>query len=172
MMSAEGQGTALPERAVVTCFLLRRRPTGDRLLLVKRSQRVSTFAGLWAGISGSIETTPTEQALTEIREETGLAPPAITLLATGEPLTVDDPAHHCRWRIHPFLVLVADEAVIQLDWEQSESRWVRPSEIAQLPTVPRLAEALARVYLPPSQAAAGPVVGADGGPAGCSIGPR
>ena len=40
----------MDERHVVTCFLLDRAADGDRLLLVRRSGRVSTYQGRWAGI--------------------------------------------------------------------------------------------------------------------------
>jgi ADP-ribose pyrophosphatase YjhB (NUDIX family) len=139
----------LAERHVVTCFLLRRSPAGDQILLVRRSAAVSTYPGRWAGISGSVDTTPEAQALTEIAEETGLTPPAIRLLGRGAPLTVDDPALGRRWVVHPYLFLVETPAAVRLDWEHTEGRWVTPAELAGYPTVPGLRDALARVY-PPS----------------------
>ncbi len=48
---------------VVTCFLLRRGEGGDTLLLLRRSDRVSTYQGLWASVSGYLESeSPLEQA--------------------------------------------------------------------------------------------------------------
>ena len=45
----------------------------DRVLLLPRSQEVRTHQGKWAGVSGSIEAaSPLDQAVQEIREETGL----------------------------------------------------------------------------------------------------
>lgn len=142
----------LAERHVVTCFLLRRSPAGDQILLVRRSAAVSTYPGRWAGISGSVETTPAAQALVEIAEETGLAPSAVRLLARGAPLPVDDPALGRRWVVHPFLFLVEPSAAVRLDWEHTEGRWVAPAELPDYPTVPRLLDALVRVY-PPAGAA-------------------
>jgi 8-oxo-dGTP diphosphatase len=138
----------MDERHVVTCFLLHRGATGDRLLLARRGGRVSTYRGRWAGISGTIETTPDRQALTEIGEETGLLPGQVRLLARGEPLTVEDRRLARRWVVHPYLFAIDEPAAIRLDWEHTEARWVTPTEIAALPTVPRLVEALARVYPP------------------------
>ena len=40
------------------------------------------------------------------------------------------------------------EAAIALDWEHTEARWVRPRALGRYRTVPRLGEALARVYPP------------------------
>ena len=59
----------MKEIAVVTCFLTHR----GRILLLKRSDRVGSYRGRWAGVSGYMETEPDAQALVEIFEETGLA---------------------------------------------------------------------------------------------------
>lgn len=130
------------ERHVVTCFL---ESDGD-ILLLRRSQQVGTYRGRWAGVSGYVETTPGEQALTEIAEETGLSSEQVQLLRKGEPLAVEDDDLGIRWIVHPYLFHVRDRSQIRTDWEHLETRWVSPANIGDLPTVPRLAEALARVY--------------------------
>jgi 8-oxo-dGTP pyrophosphatase MutT (NUDIX family) len=140
----------MDERQVVTCFLLKRTPDGDRILIVRRSGQVSTYRGRWAAISGGVDTTPDQQALTEIAEETGLALTQTRLLARGAPLVVLDPDLDRRWIVHPYLFLVLAPESIRLDWEQSEACWVAPGEIAALDAVPRLGDALARVYPPPT----------------------
>jgi 8-oxo-dGTP pyrophosphatase MutT (NUDIX family) len=146
----------MDERHVVTCFLIHRGRDGDRLLLVRRSDRVGTYRGRWAAISGTVETTPDEQALTEILEETGLGPGQVRRLASGRPLAVEDPDLGRRWIVHPYLFAVEDPAAVRLDWEQCEARWIAPGELARFLTVPRLAAALARVYPPPGPAADAP----------------
>jgi ADP-ribose pyrophosphatase YjhB (NUDIX family) len=133
---------------VVTCFLLRRDRGCDELLLVRRSERVRTYKGHWAGVSGYVEpgVTPEHQAYTELREETGLWPKQVRLLAAGAPLEVHDAAEGLEWVVHPFLLLVAVPEQIRTDWEARESAWVTPAEVGARQTVPGLAEALARVY--------------------------
>lgn len=137
---------------VVTNFLIRNDRGHDEVLLVRRSQRVRTYKGAWGGISGYLEAnvTPREQALTEIREETGLRMTDADLRVEGEPLPVEDRAQGLSWIVHPFLVVVPNIDQIVTDWEADEMRWVRPEDVASLPTVPKLAEALAEVYSPPS----------------------
>lgn len=56
----------MEERRVVTCFL----EHDGKIPLLRRSQRVGTYRGRWAGVSGYIEegNTPYAQALEEIRE--------------------------------------------------------------------------------------------------------
>ena len=135
------------EAKVVTCFLVRRSGGGEEILLLRRSQRVSTYRGRWAGVSGYIEETdPLTQAYTEIEEETGLAREDVQLLRTGEPLEVVDAEADRRWIVHPFLFEVREPARIRADWEHTETRWIRPKEIFQYETVPQLAETLMRVY--------------------------
>src|SRR5262249_45271451 len=98
-------GPAPAPTAVVTSFLLRRSSQGDEILLQRRSGRVRTYQGAWAGVSGYLEpgVTPLEQAYTEIGEETGLARDQVALLVTGAPMPVQDTAHSLSWVVHPFL---------------------------------------------------------------------
>ena len=135
---------------VVTCFLLRRGEGGDKLLLLRRSDRVSTYQGLWASVSGYLESeSPLEQAYREIEEEVGLHRNEVRLLAQGEPLVAVDETIDTRWTVHPFLFEVLQPERVRLDWEHVESRWVRIEEMGGLETVPSLEEALGRVYRGP-----------------------
>ncbi len=118
--SASAKLRRMDERRVVTAFLTR----GNQVLLLRRSDRVSTYKGRWAGVSGSVEagSTPIEQAIQEIEEETGLSnADAIPVLA-GQSLDFVDDALNRRWVVHPFRFRVSDEAEIRLDWEHSEAR--------------------------------------------------
>lgn len=135
---------------VVTCFLLRQTAGRDEILLVQRSERVRTYRGAWAGISGYLEpgVTPLEQANTEIREETGLGADDVRLLRTGAPLPVNDEQGGLSWVVHPFLFAVAAPERLRLDWEATGHRWVTPAEMRAYPTVPRLLDAFDEVYPP------------------------
>ena len=136
----------MEKRHVVTCFLLRAGSGGDEVLILRRSGQVGTYRGRWAGVSGYVEAEPLAQARREIVEETGLAPEETTLLKEGEPLAFRDEELNVRWVVHPFLFRVPPDASISVDWEHVEARWVRPEQLSEYETVPRLKEALARVY--------------------------
>jgi 8-oxo-dGTP pyrophosphatase MutT (NUDIX family) len=128
---------------VVTAFLCHR----GRILLLRRSDRVGSYRGRWAAVSGYLEEpTPLAQALREIEEETGIAPAAVTLAAEGRPVAVDDETLQRCWVVHPFLFDLAAPPEIRLDWEHTAFRWASPAEFARLPTVPRLADALAACW--------------------------
>ena len=127
---------------VVTCFLMR----GARILLLRRSNKVGTFKGKWAGVSGFIESLPDKQGLLEIQEETGLDASEVKLLATGLPFEIEDDQNGVTWVIHPYLYEVKGDKPISIDWEHFEYKWVEPGELSAFDTVPGLQEALARVY--------------------------
>ena len=132
----------LLEKHVVTCFL----ESNGEILLLRRSQQVGSYHGRWAGVSGYVETTPDEQALTEITEETSLQPEDLQLLRKGEALTVEDEELGVRWLVHPYLFHINDRGKIRTDWEHLETRWILPKDIGDFVTVPRLKETLDNVY--------------------------
>ena len=126
---------------VVTCFLMK----DDRILILKRSQKVGTFKGKWAGVSGFIETLPESQSLLEIYEETGLTTSDIALVKAGLPFEVEDTQNNILWAIHPYLYKVTGQRPISIDWEHFEYKWIKPDELSGFDTVPGLQEALERV---------------------------
>lgn len=131
----------LPEKNVVTSFL----QSGDEVLILRRSERVGSYQGRWAGVSGYMEHTDDEQALIEIEEETSLHREELELLKKGKPLRVDDRQMGVTWVIHPYLFRIKDRSKVKIDWEHKETRWIKPKELVDYQTVPCLKEALDRV---------------------------
>ena len=89
---------------VVTCLLV----NDDRkLLILKRSNMVRTYKGLWGGVAGYVEKNeePYETALKEIREETGLGKKDVKLIKQVESVNFTDFYEGVRydWKIFPFL---------------------------------------------------------------------
>lgn len=130
---------------VVTCFLRRTDTSDTQILIVQRSQRVGSYHGKWAGISGFVEpgVTPDEQAYTEIREETGLQREQVRMLRRGAVVEHLDPSLNRHFYIHPFLFEVLTPEAIHTDWEAVEMRWIMPTELANYETVPKLLEVYA-----------------------------
>lgn len=124
------------EVEVVTSFLER---ADGRILLLERSEKVGSFPGHWAGVSGYLEaTTPLEQASQEILEETGLGSDDVEMEAAGLPVLARDGSR--MFVVHPFRFR-ARRADIRLDWEHTRAEWVEPAEIRRRPTVPKLERA-------------------------------
>ncbi len=128
------------EIKVVTALLT----FGEKILLLKRSDKVGSFQRHWAGVSGYIEReeTPLECALKEIEEEVGFTSPR--LVKQSEPLVAR--SEKDIWIIHPFLFEVDDEAV-RLDWEHTEYKWLEAEEVMNHETVPGIERVLASLGL-------------------------
>ena len=129
------------EKHVVTCFL----EHGNKILLLRRSQKVGTYQRSWAGVSGYMEQSDIAQAFTEISEETELYKKDLKLVKKGELLEVIDKSLNRKWIIHPFLFHVKAPEKIRINWEHTEMRWIKPKELAKFTTVPGLKEVLKRV---------------------------
>jgi 8-oxo-dGTP diphosphatase len=128
------------EVRVVTAFL--QRPDG-RILLLRRSEQVGSFQGHWAAVSGYLEDpSPAAQVLREVREETGVSDPKLTLVGPGDPVLSRD--GNRVYVVHPFRVDVPSDEV-RLNWEHTEFEWVDAAEMGRRPTVPHLQRAWERV---------------------------
>ena len=130
---------------IVTAFIEYR----GKILLLRRSQKVKTMKGKWAGVSGYIEKSeePVRRAITEIKEETGFTDENIKFLEEGKPLEAADNMrpNNITWVVHPFYFRSNTDDV-QLDWEHDAYKWIHPSELEKFDTVPRLKEAFDRVF--------------------------
>jgi PncC family amidohydrolase len=131
----------IEEKHVVTCFL----EHGGKILILRRSGKVGTYRRSWAGVSGYLETNDIDQAYTEISEETDIYKKDLKLVKKGKPLEVIDNDLNRKWIVHPFLFHVKAPDKVKIDWEHTEAKWIKPSELKKYETVPGLARALARV---------------------------
>lgn len=125
---------------IVTSFIR----NNDRLLILKRSNKVKSMKGLWAGISGIIEKNeePLERAKIEIFEEVGISEDKVTLVRSAEKMKVNSPQYkNHEWEIFPFLFEVKDNA-IKLNWENTEFEWIKAEELKNYQTVPSLQRVL------------------------------
>ena len=126
---------------IVTSFI----KNGDRVLILKRSDKVKSMKCLWAGVSGIIEkndTAPLARAKTEILEETGINEEEIELLKANERIKIEAAQYkNHEWNIFPFL-FKTENPEIKLNWENSEFKWIKPNEIKNYETVPELEKIL------------------------------
>lgn len=131
-------------KKVVTSFIRHQ----GMILLLRRSEKVGSYKGKWAGVSGYLEaTSPLEQALKEIYEEIGLNELQVDFVNSGKPLEVFDKQLCVCWVVYPFLFDTAVPEKISLDWEHVEMQWVEPKALQHLDTVPKLAETYERCLL-------------------------
>jgi len=100
--------------------------------------------GLWGGVSGIIENdeTPLKRAKIEIFEEAGLEENEIKLLKSGVELDIISPQYkNHKWHIFPFL-FETDNTKINLNWENSDFKWINSTEMEKFQTVPNLEKVL------------------------------
>jgi 8-oxo-dGTP diphosphatase len=147
MPSGESDKDQKIRNNIVTAFI----EYQGKILLLRRSQKVKTMKGKWAGVSGYIETPegPLTQAIKEIQEETGLTREKIKVLNEGKPMEAPDNMRpdYITWIVHPFYFR-ASTNLITLDWEHDGYEWINPEQVESYDTVPKLKEAWDRVYSP------------------------
>lgn len=126
---------------IVTSFIKDK----ERILLLKRSEKVKTMKGLWAGVSGIIEKNeePLSRAKIEIFEELGISEDKIKLIKKAQEMRVVSPQYeNHEWEIFPFLFEVDKIPEIKLNWENSEYVWINKEDISNYKTVPSLEKVL------------------------------
>ena len=125
---------------IVTCFITNK----DKILILKRSDKVKSMKGLWAGVSGIIEKdeSPLARAKREIFEEVGLHEGQINLLKSEKEMRIVSPQYkNHEWLVFPFL-FGTENQTIKLNWENSDYRWISIDEIKNFETVPSLDKVL------------------------------
>jgi ADP-ribose pyrophosphatase YjhB (NUDIX family) len=118
----------------------------DKYLLVKRSQKMLTYQGLWSCIAGFVddEKTMEEKAEFEVIEELGLKREDIKEIKKGETYLFVDEDLNREWIRHMYLVEVTNPNV-KLSWEHSEYVWINLDEHKNYETTPGFADDLKKM---------------------------
>ncbi len=129
---------------VVTSFLW----NDQKILILKRSQKVGSQRGKWAGVSGYLEDNePLKQAYQEIFEETSLGENDIILMKEGSYLDFPSITSDTTiWRVFPFSFKVVNPDKIVLDWEHDEMKWIDPQRLKDYDIIRGMEEVLHRVF--------------------------
>ena len=125
---------------IITAFI----KNNDKILILKRSDKVRSMKGLWSGVSGIIENNeiPTNRAKIEIFEEVGIKENKINLVKSVEKIKISSPQYeNHEWEIFPFLFETKNPE-IKLNWENSEFKWINVNELENYETVPNLQKVL------------------------------
>jgi isopentenyldiphosphate isomerase len=127
---------------VITVFIKYR----DKILLLKRSGKVSTYQRKWNTVAGYLdESKPIyEKILEEIREELGIDEDNILSYNFGKSYKFTDPMANKTWIVHPVLVELKNKPIIKLDWEHTEYKWIKPEELKNFDIVFKIDESLKR----------------------------
>ena len=104
---------------------------GEEILILKRSEKLTYYPGLWSGISGFIdEIKPIEDIVKkELTEELGISIDIIQQIRMGEVIELPSSKHDRVWMVYPILVELNQKPAIKLDWEHSAYAWIKPGEL-------------------------------------------
>lgn len=129
---------------VITVFVKYR----DKILLMKRSNRVLTYQGKWNTVAGYLdELKPIrEKVLEEIKEELGISENNILSIHIGESYEFTNTEANKTWIVHPILVELRTKPDITLDWEHTEYKWIKPEKLKEFDTVPKLNKSLENAF--------------------------
>ncbi len=119
----------------------------NKILLLKRSEKVYAYRGLWASVAGFIdeEKSLSEKVCEELREELTIPKNDIQEFIWGEPYEYMDKALGKTWIRVPVKVLLKKLPQIKLDFEHTEYIWVKPKDISFYKLIPGLIESLEKV---------------------------
>ena len=121
---------------IITAFI----KNNNKILILKRSDKVRSMKGLWSGVSGIIENNeiPINRAKIEIFEEVGIKENKIKIIKSIEKIKISSPQYeNHEWEVFPFL-FETKESKIKLNWENSEHKWINVNELKNYETVPSL----------------------------------
>ena len=118
----------------------------DKFILVKRSEKMLTYQGLWSCLAGFVDDDKTmeEKVAFEIEEELGLQRTDIKEFKQSDTYLFVDNDLDREWIRHLFLVEITNPNV-KLSWEHSEIVWVMPDEAKNYKTTPGFKEDLAKI---------------------------
>jgi 8-oxo-dGTP pyrophosphatase MutT (NUDIX family) len=128
---------------VLTCFV----KFEDRILPLKRSDRVRTHQRKWNAVVGYIdESKPLRQkALEELGEEIGVSEKEILQFKMGSSYEFFDQDSKRSWLVHLMLAELKNTPDIKLDWEHTDFKWITLGDLKDYDMVPKLEESLKRV---------------------------
>ena len=97
----------------------------DKVLIVKRSEKLNFFPGYWNGVSGFLDDKKSikEKIKEELFEEIGIAKKDFISVKMGNIFHQESPKYGKTWIVHPLLVEVTTDK-IKLDFESSEYKWI------------------------------------------------
>jgi len=131
---------------VVTCLL----ENNGEILILKRSEDVGTYQEQWGGVAGFVEESeePYETAIKEIKEEVGLDKEDLLSVKKESAVKFTDLYGDklYDWVVYPFLFHIKERDKIKIDWEHTEFRWIKPSDLKEYDTVPRFKEIVAKIF--------------------------
>ncbi len=118
----------------------------DKFLLVKRSEKMLTYQGLWSCLAGFVDDDKSmeEKVVFELEEELGLKKDDVKEIKAGDTYLFVDKDLDREWIRHLFLVEITNPN-IKLSWEHSELVWATADEAKNYETTPGFGDDLTKI---------------------------
>lgn len=118
----------------------------NKILVLRRSEKVKSFKHKWAGVSGYFEKDEDllSRALIEIYEETKIKKEDLILRKILKQITIKIEDEKVI-TIQPFYFLSKIKN-ISTDWEHSEYNWIKEDQLINYDTVPKLKEIIGECF--------------------------
>lgn len=128
---------------VISCFV----KFNEEILLLRRSDKVWTYRGKWNVIAGYLdEFKPLRQkALEELYEETKITKEKVKKIGIAKPFEFHDNDIGTTFVVHPVLIELKEKPEIKLDFEHTDSRWVKKEDLGKYDAAPNMMESARRV---------------------------
>lgn len=110
---------------VVNCFVHNKK---SEILILKRSKNVGHYKGDWFPVGGYLDEKedPIKACKREIVEETGIR--NFKFIKKSKPFRYYDKEIDKIWIINP-LLFKTESSKVKLDWEHTDYKWIKPTEI-------------------------------------------
>lgn len=107
----------------------------NKILLLKRSEKVRTYKGRWNIIAGYLDD-PSEsiedKIYEELEEEAGIEKEMVESIYVGEVFDEVDNEINKTWVTAPVLAKLKKDPEIKLDWEHTEYKWVEKDKVLEI----------------------------------------
>lgn len=120
----------------------------DRVLLLKRSDKVMAYKGKWNCIGGFLDEVGSieDKIHEELREELSILPLLVERIAYIDQIEVVDSNINRTWLIQPALVVLKEQPIITLDWEHTDYAWVARTDVSNYDTVAGLDKLIEKAF--------------------------
>jgi isopentenyldiphosphate isomerase len=128
--------TYADKAAVLTIFIKHQ----QKILLLKRSDKVLTYKEKWNTVAGYLdEIAPIKNKIyEELEEELNIKTDNIALIRIGSHFEFFDSVISKTWIVFSVLVSLHQKPDIHLDWEHTNYQWIDPEDLDEYKTVPKL----------------------------------
>lgn len=133
--------TDSPTAPIVACVI----QYGDKVLIVKRSDKVSHYNDKWDVITGYIDNpnvSAIEHTVIELEEEIGINVDDIAEIKIKDSYTYLDKQSNKTLKVFPVKIILRSMPEIKLNEENSAFKWINPQDAKDYDGVPELASTI------------------------------